>query len=109
MESQQQPAASRLRASAIVRGILEGVVVVLVCAAPWAFGAVHPAFEALLYAGVALVLLLWAVRELLGGHVLWRRCPVTACLGGLFLLGVLEMTPLPCTILARLSPAAVNL
>jgi O-antigen ligase/tetratricopeptide (TPR) repeat protein len=109
MESRPQPAESRLRATAIARGILEALVLALVCAAPWVLGAVHPAFEALLYAGVALVLLLWAICGLLEGHVLWRRCPVTACLGGLFLLGVFQMTPLPRTILARLSPAAVNL
>jgi O-antigen ligase len=85
------------------------VVIVLVCAAPWAFGSVHPAFEGLLYAGVAVVLLLWAGAALLEGRLLWRRCPVTVCLGGLFLLGVLQLTPLPRGFLAALSPRAVAL
>src|SRR5438270_774412 len=109
MEPHAQPAGPRHRAAAAVRGILEAVVLTLVCAAPWALGAVHPAFEGLLYAGVALVLLLWAASALLEGRLRWRRCPVTVCLAGLFLLGVLQLTPLPRGVLARLSPAAVGL
>jgi O-antigen ligase len=109
MEPLPQARASRSPAAALVRGAMECVVIVLVCGAPWALGAVHPAFVGLLYAGVGLLLLLWAARALLEGRLTWRRCPVIVCLAGLFLLGVVQLTPLPRDVLARLSPAAAGL
>ena len=41
----------------------------MVCAAPWVYGAVHPGFEFLLFAGVGLILALWAARMLVEGQV----------------------------------------
>jgi len=84
-------------------------VIALVVLAPWPLGSVHPAFEALLYAGVAGSFLLWGARILLEGRLTWRRCPVVVCLAGLFLFGVLQLAPLPHGVLARLSPATVRL
>jgi len=109
MEPTSEPAERRPRAAALLRGAMECVVILMVCLAPWAFGAVQPAFEALLYAGVALLLLLWAVRALLEGTASWRRCPVTVCLAGLFLFGAAQVVPLPHGVLARLSPVAAEL
>ncbi|HEX5269840.1 MAG TPA: hypothetical protein VFW33_05100, partial [Gemmataceae bacterium] len=97
------------RAAAVVGGLMECVVLVLVCGAPWAFGAVHPAFEALLYAGVAALLLLWALRTLLEGRLRWVYCPVAACLAALFLFGAAQVVPLSHGLLARLSPATASL
>jgi O-antigen ligase len=88
---------------------MEGIVLLLACGSPWALGAVHPAFEALLYGGVGLLLLLWAARALLQGRLTWRHCPVAVCLAGLFLLGVVQLAPLPRGALTRLSPAAAGL
>jgi O-antigen ligase len=90
--------------AALVRGALEGLVLALVCLSPWALGSVHEAFEGLLYAGIGLILLLWAARALLEGALPWSRCPVALCLAGLFFLGVAQMIPLPASLLARLSP-----
>jgi O-antigen ligase len=104
-----EPAGRRTRAAALARGVLEGVVIALVCLAPWALGSVHPAFEGLLYAGVGLVLVLWAARALLEGTLHWRRCPVAVCLAGLFLLGVVQVAPLPRTVLTHVSPATASL
>ena len=72
----------------LVRTLMEASVLVLVVLSPWAFGAVDPFFEFLLYCGVAGLLVLWAVRMLLDGRVTWRNCPVALCLSGLFLFGV---------------------
>jgi O-antigen ligase/tetratricopeptide (TPR) repeat protein len=88
---------------------MECVVVALVCLAPWAFGAVHPAFEGLLYAGVGLLLILWAVRVILDRTFVLRRCPVLIGLAGLFLFGVVQLVPLPHALLTRLSPKTTRL
>ncbi len=96
------------RASAPLRAVMEAIVLLLVTLAPWAFGSVEPAFEAVLYAGVALLVLLWAVRAFREGALSWRPCPVALCLAGLFLFGVLQVVPLPRAVLRVLSPAAAR-
>lgn len=84
----------------------EGVVLLLICLAPWAFGAVHLYFEFWLVVGVAVVLGLWAMRVLVLGQFTWQRCPVALCLAGLFLLAVVQILPLPLGLLGILAPGA---
>jgi O-antigen ligase/tetratricopeptide (TPR) repeat protein len=88
---------------------MELVLLVLVCLSPWALGAAEPGFEAILYAGVAVLLLLWAARVLVAGEFTWTHCPVALCLAGLFLLGFAQLMPLPRPALAWLSPATCHL
>src|SRR5262249_37125482 len=102
------PAGFRARAGRWCRTAMELVVLALVCLSPWAFGAVHPLFEFALYAGIAVLLGLWAVRVLLEGCLTWKQCPVALCLAGMFLLGLGQLVPLPRSVLARLSPATVR-
>ncbi len=109
MSRTSQPAEQRPRTAPLLRAAMEGIVLLMVCLAPWAFGAVQPAFEALLYAGVALLALLWAARAILEGTASWRRCPVTVGLAGLFLVGAMQLVPLPHGLLNRLSPTAAGL
>ncbi len=109
MESSSETAGARLWSIAVLRVTMECVVVALVCLAPWALGAVHAAFEALLYAGIGLLLILWALRVLLDRTLTWRRCPVAAALAGLFLFGVIQLVPLPHALLTRLSPTTTRL
>jgi O-antigen ligase/tetratricopeptide (TPR) repeat protein len=99
----------RLWIAAVLRGLLEAVVLFLVCAAPWCYGAVHAGFEFLLLAGVGVVLVLWGARMLLEGQLSWKKCPVALCLAGLFLLGVWQITPLPPSVLGRVSPGMAGL
>jgi O-antigen ligase len=87
---------------------MEAVLLALVCLSPWAFGAVHPLSELVLYAGVAVLVALWGVRLLLEGRLTWQKCPVVLCLATLFLLGVLQMTPLPRPALETLAPGAAR-
>jgi hypothetical protein len=99
------PSATRVRASATLRGAAEVVVLALVTLSPWAFASVHPASVFGLYCGIALALVLWA-----GALVLERRwtggvCPVALCLAGIIALGVWQIVPLSPTVLAALSPA----
>jgi O-antigen ligase/tetratricopeptide (TPR) repeat protein len=46
---------------------------------------------------------------LLEGCLSWKKCPVTLCLAGLFLLGVWQITPLSRPVLSRVSPGTVAL
>jgi len=87
---------------------METVLLALICLSPWAYGAVHPNFEFLLDAGIAVLLALWAVRMLLEGRIRWKKSGVALCLAGLFLLGVWQRTPLPRPMLAWLSPGTVR-
>jgi O-antigen ligase/tetratricopeptide (TPR) repeat protein len=88
---------------------MEAVLLALVCLSPWAYGAVHPGFTFLLYAGVAVLLVLWAVRLLLDGEFTWKKCPVVLCLAGLFLSAGWQLTPLSPGVLAQLAPHTADL
>src|SRR5689334_21631362 len=77
----------------LVRGSLEAVVLVMVCLAPWALGAVEPEYEFLLDVGVAILMVLWGALMLLEGQLSWRKCPVVVCLAAWVVLGVWQMTP----------------
>jgi O-antigen ligase/tetratricopeptide (TPR) repeat protein len=46
---------------------------------------------------------------LVEGTFTWKRCPVALCLASLFLLGVFQSTPLPASLLQRLSPVTAEL
>jgi O-antigen ligase/tetratricopeptide (TPR) repeat protein len=96
-------------ADGVLTAVMMGLLLFLVCCSPWVYGAVHPGFEFLLDAGVALLLVLWAVRMLLEWQVTWNKCPVVLCLAGLFLLALWQITPIDHALLARLSPATANL
>jgi O-antigen ligase/tetratricopeptide (TPR) repeat protein len=99
----------RLSVAQGLRAGMEVLVLAMVGLSPWAFGAVEPVFEYALDAGVALVLLLWGLRVLVEWKFSWKRCPVSLCLAGLFLVGVWQLVPLPREALARLSPATAGL
>ena len=89
----------RTRSVRILRGTMEAVVLLMVFLSPWPFGSVHPPAEALLYAGVALLLVLWGLRMLVEGRFTWARCPVALCLAGLVLLALFQLAPLPPAVL----------
>ncbi len=42
---------------------------------------------------------------LLERRLTWKKCPVALCLAGLFLLGIVQLAPLPPTVLGWLSPS----
>jgi O-antigen ligase/tetratricopeptide (TPR) repeat protein len=103
------PPTLRTRFERYLCAAMETLVILLVTLAPWAFGAVHPATELVLYAGLALVLALWGVRMLVQKALILRRCPVMLCLAGLFIVGVLQIVPLSPALLQRASPATTEL
>jgi O-antigen ligase len=99
----------RQRLANTFRAALEAVVLLLVCFAPWPFGSVHPFFEFILLAGIAVVLALWSLSILVEWQFTWKRCPVILCLGGLIVIGVLQLAPLSPSVRSSLSPAEEKL
>jgi O-antigen ligase/tetratricopeptide (TPR) repeat protein len=99
----------RDRWSALLAWAIEGVLIALICLAPWAFGAVHLYFEFWLDAGLAVLLCLWAARILVSGQFSWQRCPVALCLAGLFLLSVVQLIPLSPALHRLVSPGGADL
>ncbi len=99
----------RVRLVRGVLGVMEALVLALTALAPWAFGAVDPPYEFLLYSGVAALLTLWAARTLLEGRLIWQRCPLAVCLAALFVCAAGQLLPLPHGLLARLTPATARL
>ena len=95
----------RPRAARLLQHLIEAVVLIMVCFAPWAYGAVHSGFEFVLDVGVAVLTVLWGLRILCQGQFTWQKCPVSLALTGLFLLGLWQTVPLPASLLTTLSPA----
>jgi O-antigen ligase/tetratricopeptide (TPR) repeat protein len=93
----------------IVQASMEAILLAMVVAAPWFFGAVHPGYEFYGYVGVGLLLVLWGVRMFLEGQLTWVKCPVAPCLAGLILLGCWQMTPLSRPVLEWVSPSAARM
>jgi tetratricopeptide (TPR) repeat protein len=103
-----RPLAQPSRAVRLVCGLMEAIVLALVCLSPWPFGSVEPDAELALYAGVAVLLALWAVRWLLERRLTWAKCPVVLCLAALTLFGVWQLTPLPEGLLEWVAPATAR-
>src|SRR6476660_4199583 len=97
------------RFSRFLRGTTEFVVLVLVVLCPWFIGGRPPFAEFLLSAGVALLLLLWAMYSISVGYVRFPSCTITLFLTGLFLFGVVQIVPLPTGVLGVISPTTSEL
>src|SRR4051794_17404185 len=82
---------------------MEGIVLLMVALAPWALGAVYPIFEYALYCGVFALALLWTARCLLLGRFIWFASPAALAIAAIFLIGVLQLVPLPSFVLKVVS------
>ena len=85
---------------------MEVVVLALAALTPWAFGGVDPVFEMAIAAGLALLLALWAALAVAAGQLTFVRCPVTLALALIFLVGLIQLMPLPAGTLGWISPGA---
>jgi tetratricopeptide (TPR) repeat protein len=83
--------------------VMEVILLALVCGAPLFWGA--PARCLLLYAALTMLLVLWGGRLLLQGRLVLRKCPVTVCLGLLFLAAIGQLISLPAPLIHALAPA----
>lgn len=87
----------------------EVIVLTLVVASPWAFGANEPVFEWAILAGTAALLILWALRLIVARRADWRLGPIGLALGGLFLVAVVQLVPLAPSVHAAVAPHATAL
>jgi O-antigen ligase/tetratricopeptide (TPR) repeat protein len=100
---------SPLAVPPLIAWAMEGVLLLMAVSAPWMYGAVHPGFELVLDVGLALLLLLWALRMVWQWQIVLVRCPVTVLLAVLLLLGLWQITPLPDAVLRTVAPSTADL
>lgn len=99
----------RDRIACALNWVMEGVVAVLALGSVWPFGSALPFFQWILFAAIALLLVLWGTRALVEGRFLWKSCPVTTCLAALCALTMLQVVPLPKAWVTALSPRTTEL
>lgn len=109
MSRSRSSSSSRPESIAYVRGAMEAVVLVLVAGLPWAFGGVDPIFELVHAVGIGILVVLWACVACVNGRLSFSRCPVTFVLACLFVLGALQLVPLPHWLLTVVSPGAASI
>jgi tetratricopeptide (TPR) repeat protein len=95
----------RARLDSFAGRAIEAIVLLMVCGAPWLFGAVEPIFLFCLYTCLAILLALWGFRMVLQGQLTWRKCPVSLCLAGMIVWGLFQSLPLSSKTLSSISPA----
>ncbi len=88
---------------------MEVVVLALAALSPWAFGGVDPVFELAMAVGLAVLLVLWACVAVASGRFTWMRCQVAFALAAVFLVGLVQLVPLPPAVLNWLSPNTARL
>ncbi len=88
----------------IIHGAMEMVTLLMVFFSPWAFGAVHPFFEMILYWGVATTVGLWALKILSTREFCWTPDFFLFCLVGLLLVACIQMVSWPEAVLEYVSP-----
>lgn len=88
---------------------MEAILIAAVIISPWLFGMVQPKFELALAVLVSVLGGLWAIKIVMTWRLNLAKEPVTICLGFLFLLGLMQVSPLPDGMLATLSPQTSRL
>ena len=89
--------------------LIELLLLLLVCLAPWAFGSVHPFALFLLLCGIAVALVLCAARLVCDPTATWRPSLADLSLAGIVLLGLLQSATLSPSYISKLSPEAARL
>lgn len=89
--------------------LIEVILLAAVFLSPWPFASVHPFFEGLLYGVIAVLVVLWGLKSVAEGRLVFVRCPVLLCLAGLYALALWQLVPWSHETLARLSPGTTSL
>ena len=88
---------------------MEAVVLALVVLSPWAFGGVEPGTQFVLAAGIVILLALWTAITIVTGRFRLMACPIALCLGGITILGFLQLLPIPPALQHGLSLGSADL
>lgn len=95
---------NRSTSERLIRGLIEAGFLLLLVLAPWPFGLVRPLPQAILYTGIAILLILWAIRLCLMEAPAFQVDTGLLCLTGLLLFNLFQTVPLPNWILDLISP-----
>src|SRR5262245_51034879 len=99
----------RDRLAHVLNLVMEGVVALIAIGSVWPFGSVLPFFQWILFAAVGLLLVLWGIKALVEGRLLWKPCPVVICLAAMCMMTMLQVIPLPKAWVENLSPNTTSL
>ncbi len=93
----------------VVDGFMEAILLIILVATPWMFGGYDPKYVHFACIGISAILLLWALRQILGWKLQLHRCLVSVLLLLFFLVSSLGLLSMPRSTLSWLSPEAVRL
>ncbi len=93
----------------MLRRCLDASVLLLVATSPWLLAGAEPLCEFVLYLGLLLVLTLASGMAILERGYRWGRCPLLLILALLTLFCLIQLVPLPRSMLSWLAPHAVAL
>ncbi|MEX2111682.1 MAG: O-antigen ligase family protein [Pirellulales bacterium] len=97
-------------AEALLLSVVDWGLSAVILAAPWFMGGRHPLGQFVLAALAVLVAVAWAARQmLLRGGPSWTRSPAEFLLAAAVALVLLQLTPLPASLLGSLSPRMAEL
>src|SRR5688572_27659068 len=105
----QQASSGQHAVLAILRRLLEALVLLLVGVAPWLLAGAEPVCEFLLNVGLLLVLALASGVALLERGYRWAHCPLLLILSLLVVFCLIQLLPLPRGMLSWLAPGTARL
>ena len=91
-----------------LRAVAEFLLLLLVTLSPWAFGCTESFYTFLLFTGLALLALLFAAHVVVSGKLAYQSDLVSVCLLGLVLVNVVQLVPLPESVVRVVSPTAAE-
>ncbi len=104
------PARTGTSAETLLLSLVDLGLSAVILAAPWFMGGRHPLGQFVLAALAVLVAVAWAARQMLRrGGPSWTRSPVEFMLAAAVALVLLQLTPLPGSLLGNLSPRMAEL
>lgn len=96
-------------AEAILLSVVDWGLAAVILVAPWFMGGRHPLGELVLVLLAVLVAIAWCARQIvMRGEPHWIRSPASLMLAAVLGLVLLQLAPLPQSILRVLSPAAAD-
>lgn len=100
---------SRISFESILDGAMEGIILLILVVMPWLLGGTQDNHIQLAGSGIAVVLLLWAIKQVVRWKLTLHFCWVSITLVILFLVSSLYLLPLPRSTLQSISPETAKL
>lgn len=100
---------SRITIESILDGAMEGIILLILVVMPWLLGGTQANHIQLAASGIALVLLLWAIKQVVRWKLTLHFCWVSITLVILFLVSSLYLVPLPRSALQSISSETAKL